>query len=378
MARNRATAKAGNHCIHGGARAAERGFHFHAENTAAARGHRAVDHDHAGRAFQRFSHRVIRERTEALQADNTHVEAFIPELIHGILDRADAGTHADHADIRVFGTVRGEETAGAAAENLCKLFLHAGQDFKRRIETVLRKVTDFGKRFRSHHGADRHRILRIEHLTRLIGREELIHLLLGRNIHAFERVRQNETVHADHHGERQLFGDTESLNMEIDRFLIIFSKQLQPAAVALGERVRLIVPDVDRGADRAVRDRHHDRKTETRGVINCLSHEEQALGSRRCIGAGTGGACADRDAHRAEFTLHIEVLAVLNLSRAHQAAERLNDMGLGGNRISADDIGAAQGHSLRDALRTFQLLQHYSSPPFLIKSQAPRATSAFA
>jgi hypothetical protein len=48
------------------------------------------------------------------------------------------------------------------------------------------------------------------------------------DIDALDRVRKNETVDADHRRDRQLLGEPESNDVEIDRFLIRFCKKLDP------------------------------------------------------------------------------------------------------------------------------------------------------
>ena len=70
-------------------------------------------------------------------------------------------------------------------------------------------------------------------------------------------------VHADHDGQRELLRDAEGLDVQVDGLLIGLRKELDPAAVALAHGVRMVVPDVDRCADRTVGDRHDDRESET-------------------------------------------------------------------------------------------------------------------
>jgi hypothetical protein len=44
----------------------------------------------------------------------------------------------------------------------------------------------------------------------------------------------------------------ERLNVQIDRFLIGLGKQLQPSGVSHRHGVGMVIPDIDRRADRAV------------------------------------------------------------------------------------------------------------------------------
>ena len=73
----------------------------------------------------------------------------------------------------------------------------------------------------------------IELLTGPIGRQKRIDRRLIRNVHLFKSMRQDEPVHANHHGDGHLFCNAEGLNVEIARFLIIFCEKLNPAAIAL-------------------------------------------------------------------------------------------------------------------------------------------------
>jgi hypothetical protein len=54
----------------------------------------------------------------------------------------------------------------------------------------------------------------------------------------------------------------ERLDVQVERFLVRLGEELDPAAVAHRHAVRMVVPDVDRRADRAIGDGHHDRQPE--------------------------------------------------------------------------------------------------------------------
>ena len=148
-------------------------------------------------------------------------------------------------------------------------------------------------------------------------------------------------------------------------FLVGFRKQLQPAGVAHRHRVGMIVPDVDRRADCAVAERHHDRQAEAGGVVDCLGHEQQALACGRGVGARAGCRSADGDRERGEFRFYIDEFAILQVAFFHHLAEPFDDMGLRRDRIGADDLGAAQGNGLGGGVGTFNLLQHaiFLTPP---------------
>lgn len=133
----------------------------------------------------------------------------------------------------------------------------------------------------------------------------MVHLLLRRNVHSFEGVGQDETVHTDHDRKRKLFGDLESLDMEVNGFLVVFGKELNPAAVTLTHGVGVIIPNVNRAHRWRGGNRHDDRKTETGGVVNRFSHIKQTLGSGSSVGTAAGDGTADSHAHGCEFTFNV-------------------------------------------------------------------------
>ena len=103
----------------------------------------------------------------------------------------------------------------------------------------------------------------------------------------------------------------------------------------------MIVPDVDRRADRAIAERHDDRQAEAGGVVDGLRHEEQALARGRRIGARAGGRSADRDRQRGKFAFDIDEFAIGDLAESDHFADALDDVGLRRDRIGADDLGPA-------------------------------------
>jgi hypothetical protein len=154
---------------------------------------------------------------------------------------------------------------------------------ERRDLLRVREVADLHEGLRPDHRADRDRIGRIEHLARLVRRQEGVDVGLVGNVDALVGVGEDEAVHAHHHRHRELLGQPERLDVQVERLLVRLGEELQPAAVALAHRIAVVVPDVDRRTDRPVGDRHHDRQAETRGVVDRLGHEEQALARRgRC------------------------------------------------------------------------------------------------
>ena len=282
------------------------------------------------------------------------------------------GTHREDRDFGVFHAVGGDEPPGGAAELLGELLSDPLDHGDRVHHAAVREVAHFGEGFGAHHRADRIGLRGIENLTRFIGRKERVDFFLRRDVHALEGVRQHEPVHADHDRNRDFFGDAEGLDVQVHRFLVRFAEELDPAAVALAHRVGMVVPDVDRGADRAVGDRHDDGQPQPRAVVDRLHHVEEPLGRGRRVGARTRDRGADRDRHRGEFALDVDVLAVLELALAAEQPQVFDDVRLRGNRIGADHFRAAERHGLGDALAAFELLKHAHLPA---RASPPRRPS---
>ncbi len=186
--------------------------------------------------------------------------------------------------------------------------------------------------------------------ARVVGRQEGVDLglRLG-NIDALDRVRENESVDADHHGHRELFREAEGLDVQVERLLVGLREELHPTGIPHGHRIGMVVPDVDGRADRAVAERHDDRQAEPGGVVDRLRHEEEALARGRGVGAGSRRRGADRDRERREFELHVDELALLEVAGAHHFAQGFDDVGLGRDGIGADDLGPAERDALRHA-----------------------------
>ena len=151
------------------------------------------------------------------------------------------------------------------------------------------EVADLHERLGADHGADRHRRVRVEHLTRFERWEERIDLLLRGEVDLFDRVGEDEAVHAHHHRKREFLGKPERLDVQIERFLIALGVHLDPSGIPLRHGVRVVVPDVDRSADRAVCHRHDDGQPETGSVVDRLHHEQQSLARGGGVRARPGG-----------------------------------------------------------------------------------------
>ena len=97
--------------------------------------------------------------------------------------------------------------------------------------------------------------------------------------------------------------------------------------------------------------------------VRYLAHErmQQALAGGRGVGAGTGCGRPDGDGQGGELGLHVEELRGQVAPLLHRA-QRLDDVGLRGDRVGADHLGAAHGHRSGHRLGSLHLLKHRSAP----------------
>ena len=120
------------------------------------------------------------------------------------------------------------------------------------------------------------------------------------DVDALVGVGEDEAVHADHHRQRELLGEAERLDVQVERLLVGLGEELDPAAVALATSSRewsfqmLIGAPIARLATVITIGRPRPD-----GVVDRLGHEEQALARGRGVGARAGGRGADRHRHRA-------------------------------------------------------------------------------
>jgi hypothetical protein len=147
------------------------------------------------------------------------------------------------------------------------------------------EISHLGKRFRAHHGTDRHRFLGVEHLHRLEGRQEPVDFILIGNIDALVGMGQDEAVHAHHDRQGELLGEAEGLDVQVRRLLIRLGEELDPAGIAHGHGVTVVIPDIDRRTDCPVRESHYDWQAQTGGVVDRFDHEEEPLACGCGVGA---------------------------------------------------------------------------------------------
>ena len=312
--------------------------------------------------LERAAHRVDRERPERGDAEGADAQPGLASLVHHVLDRPEHRAHGDDDHLRVGAAVGVHEPARVAPERLRELCTQLPDAPERGQLAGVGQVADFLERLGPHHGSDGIGVGGVEHLARLVGRKERVHLRLAGQVDPLGCVGEDESVHAHHHRDRQLLGQAEGLDVQVCRLLDRLREELDPAGIAGGHGVAVVVPDIDRRANSAVGQRHDDGQPEPAGVVDGLHHEEEPLAGGGGEGAGPGGGGADGHRHGGELRLHVDELARRELAYLHHLAQRLDYVGLWGNGVGAHDLGSAQRHCFRDGPRTLNLPEHRASP----------------
>ena len=266
--------------------AGQRLAHAVGQDAAHPDGEAFLQHHHALRVLQRLAQHGERERPERTDGDRADLHAalahFVDHHLHRAVDRAERNDDR----FRVFGAIGADEAAGVAAELFLELASQFRDEMQRAQLFVMLQVAHLGEGLRAHQGADADRVVRVEDLPRLVRGQIRVDLLLRGHVDAVVGMGQDEAVHAHHHRARQFLGKAKGLDMQVERLLVVLGEQLDPAGIAHRHAVRMVVPDVDGAADRAIADGHHDGQSEARRVVDRLGHEQQALA------AGGGCRCA--------------------------------------------------------------------------------------
>ena len=126
--------------------------------------------------------------------------------------------------------------------------------------------------------------------------------------------------------------------------LRVLGEELDHAGVADQHRVGVVAVDVDRPGERAVADRHHDRRAHRRGDVDDLRHQREPLRRGRGHRARAGERRADRRAHRRVLGLDVDELAV-RASVRDELGEALDDRRLRGDRVDRHDVRDRSGAS---------------------------------
>ena len=178
--RDRAAAEAGDDGRAVQLDAGQRHPHVRADDAADADGERLLEHDDLPRVLQRVADRVERERAERRDAERADRDALLAQLVDGLLDRAEHRAERDDDRLGALGPVGPHEPSGAAAERRLEVRGDLGDPVEREHLLVVLERLDLHERLGTDHRADRHRVVRVEHLARLERRQPRVHLLLRR------------------------------------------------------------------------------------------------------------------------------------------------------------------------------------------------------
>jgi len=287
----------------------------------------------------------------------------LAKVVYHVLNRAIDGTECHHNGFRPLRPIGAQQAACAVTKAAFKFLRQHWNALQGAELFVMSEVTNLHERFRTYHGAYRDRVRRIEHLPWFESWEESIDIGLGDDVELFVGVSQDKTVHTDHYGAREFFGNAEGQDVEVGGFLGGFGEELNPAGIAHRHGIGVIIPDVDGCSNGAVADSHHNGKAETGGVIDGFGHEQKPLAGSSRIGAGAGSGCANGDGECGKFRLHVDEFAVAELAGLDHLRETFDDVRLRSDGIGADDFGLAEGDGFRDGAGGFNLLAH--GPGFL-------------
>ena len=180
----------------------------------------------------------------------------------------------------------------------------------------------------------------------------------GEQLDRLGGVRDREAVLADEHRQEHVgvLGEPRREHHQVVRLLRVLGEELDDARVADQHRVGVVAVDVDRAGERAVAERHHDRRAHRGGDVDDLGHQREALrrGRRHRPRAGERGA--DRGAHRRVLGLDVDELARAPAVR-DELREALDDRRLRRDRVDRHDVRVDLAHRVRDRLAAGQQLR---------------------
>ena len=176
---------------------------------------RLFDDDHVARARQRLAQGAGGEGPERHQRDEADADAVGAHLVDHVLDGAVERAHRDDDQFRVGGLVLAQQAAGGAPEPALEFGGELFDERQRRVLLVILEIAHFGERVGPDHRADRDRVLGVEDLHRLIGRQIGVDGGLVGNVDALDGVGQDEAVDADHRRHRKLLGEPERQDVQI-------------------------------------------------------------------------------------------------------------------------------------------------------------------
>ena len=132
------------------------------------------------RSRERLPDLLERVGPEAPDTEGGDVDPFGSQLVDDLVDRPEHRAERDDDRLGVSARVRAQQAAGGPAERLRELARDPRHEVERLHLLRVHQVLDLGERLGADHGTDRHRVVRVEHLSRLEGGQERVDLSLRR------------------------------------------------------------------------------------------------------------------------------------------------------------------------------------------------------
>ena len=277
--------------------------------------------------------------------------AFVPQVVDDVLDRAGRGAERDDRTCGVLQLVLLERPEPSSRQ-----LLEVGGDLVHDVESGVERCRLLAAQLEvvvgHREGPLRRGVSRVEHGVRdVVLADEARHLAVGKQRDWLGRVSDREAVEAHQHGQQdaRIFGDARCHNHQVVGLLRILGEELNDTGVAYEHRVRVVAVDVDRPRERAVAERHDDRRTHRRGDVDDLGHQCQPLGRGRSHRSPARERSADRSAHRGVLRLDVDDLGAC-LPVGDELREGLDDGCLRCDRVDGHDVGVDLAHRVSDRL----------------------------
>ena len=143
--------------------------------------------DHSLGLVERRTQLACGKRSEALQRDRADRLPVLAQLVDDLDQRAEDGPQRHDHGLRMGAVVVLEQPARTAAESAAELSGDVRDQLERLQLLGVREVAHLGERLGPDHRADRHRLVRVEHLARRELGQEVIDVLLWRAPRAARR-----------------------------------------------------------------------------------------------------------------------------------------------------------------------------------------------
>ncbi len=149
-----------------------------------------------------------------------------------------------------------------SAKDFLKLLCHSLNLRKSFLHCLFLEIPELFIGVRGCKGSESLGVFRIKNILGLERREEIVGQFLFKQDNRLVNMRQDKAIHADHTWKHDLivFCDLVELRQSIRCFLNIFHIELDPTCIPLCNCILMIIPDINRCADRSVCHGHYNWK----------------------------------------------------------------------------------------------------------------------